>query len=95
MIPTNTKRTSPHLLSQTHLHKDVFHFIPKKQKKMKQPFFTPSAPLYRKVELIPETFYKVCAAVSWLTDIRIQTAAQHRGGPGGLQVDITFNSLWQ
>lgn len=62
---------------------------------MKQPFFTPSDPLYRKVELIPETFYKVCAAVSWLTDIRIQTAVQHRGGPGGLQVDITFNGLWQ
>lgn len=72
-----------------------FHFIPEKQKKMKQPFIMPSDPLYRKVEPIPESFYKVCAAVNWRADIRIQTVAQHRGGPGGLQVDITFNGLWQ
>lgn len=47
-----------------------FHFIPETQKTMKQPFFTPSDPLYRKVELIPETFYKVCA-LGWRTGIRI------------------------
>lgn len=47
------------------------------------------------IGLISATFYKACAAVSSLTDIFIQTAVQFRGGLRGLQVDITFNGLWQ
>lgn len=43
--------------------------------------------------LIPATFYK--ARASGLTDIAYRHAVQCRGGPRGLQVDITFNGPWQ